>query len=41
LIAHGGPGNAQLGTDLAQAPTPALQVGGTPNVHRATVTTAA
>jgi hypothetical protein len=29
--------NAQLGTDLAQAPTLAVQVGRTLNVHRDTV----
>jgi hypothetical protein len=38
LLTHGGPGNAQLGTDLAQAPTLAIQVGCTLNIHRATVT---
>jgi hypothetical protein len=38
LLAHGGPGNAQLGTDLAQAPTLGVQVGCTFNVHRATLT---
>jgi hypothetical protein len=37
LIAHGSPGNAQLSTDLAQAPTLGVQVGCTLNVHRATV----
>ena len=38
LLAHRGPGNAQLGTDLAQGPTLGVQVGCTLNVHRATVT---
>jgi hypothetical protein len=37
LIAHRGPGNAQLGTDLAQSPALGVQVGRTLNVHRATV----
>jgi hypothetical protein len=37
LMAHGGPGNAQLGTDLAQTPTSGVQVGCTSNVHGATV----
>jgi hypothetical protein len=38
LIAHGGPGNAQLSTDLAQTLTLRVQVGCTLDVHRATVT---
>ena len=38
LIAHGGPGNAQLGTDLTQCPALHVQVGCTVNVHHATVT---
>jgi hypothetical protein len=38
LMAHGGPGNLQLGTDLAQATTLAVQVGCTLNVYGATVT---
>jgi hypothetical protein len=38
LMAHGGPGNAQLGTDLAQTPTLGVQVGCTLNVHGDTVT---
>jgi hypothetical protein len=38
LIAHGCPGNAQLGTDLAQSTNLGVQVGCTLNVHRATVT---
>jgi hypothetical protein len=38
LMTHGGPGNAQLCTDLAQTPTLGVQVGCTLNVHRATVT---
>jgi hypothetical protein len=38
LIAYGGPGNAQLSTDLAERPTLAAQVGRTLNVYRATVT---
>jgi hypothetical protein len=38
LMARGGPGNAQLCTDLAQRPTLRVQVGCTLNVHRATVT---
>ena len=33
LIAHGCPGNAQLGTDLAQGPTLGVQLGGTLNFH--------
>jgi hypothetical protein len=37
LMAHGGPGNAQLGTYLAQAPALAVQVGRTLNIHCATV----
>jgi hypothetical protein len=37
LMAHGGPGNAQLGTDLAQGPAPGVQIGCTRNVHRVTV----
>ena len=37
LIAHGGPGNAQLSTDLAQTPTLGVQVGCTRNIHRDTV----
>jgi hypothetical protein len=37
LMTHGGPGNAQLGTDLAQRPTLGIQVGCTLNVHRVTV----
>jgi hypothetical protein len=32
-IAHGCPGNAQLGTDLAQGPTLGVQLGCTLNVH--------
>jgi hypothetical protein len=35
LMAHGGPGNAQLSTDLAQGPTPGVQVRRTLNVHGA------
>jgi hypothetical protein len=38
LMAHSGPGNTQLGTDLAQTPTLGIQAGCTLNVHRATVT---
>jgi hypothetical protein len=38
LLAHRGPMNAQLGTDLAQGPTLGVRVGCTLNVHRATVT---
>jgi hypothetical protein len=38
LMAHGGQGNAQLGTDLAQGPTLGVQVRRTLNVHGATVT---
>jgi hypothetical protein len=38
LLADGAPMNAQLGTDLAQAPTLCVQVGCTVNVHRDTVT---
>jgi hypothetical protein len=38
LIAHGGPGNPELGTDLAQGPTLRVQVGCTVNVHCATIT---
>ena len=37
-MAHGGPGIAQLGTDLAKVPTLGVQVGCTLNVHGATVT---
>jgi hypothetical protein len=37
LMAHGGPGNAQLGTDLAQGLTQGVQVGCTLNAHCATV----
>jgi hypothetical protein len=33
LLADGAPMNAQLGTDLAQGPTPGVQVGRTLNVH--------
>jgi hypothetical protein len=33
LIAHGGPGNPQLGTDLAQSTTLGVQVGCTLYVH--------
>jgi hypothetical protein len=33
LMADSSPGNAQLGTDLAQGPTLAVQVGCTLNVH--------
>ena len=36
LIAHGGPGNAQLGTDLAQGPALGVQLCRTLNVHSAT-----
>jgi hypothetical protein len=32
-------GNVQLGTDLAQSPALGIQLCGTLNVHRATVTT--
>jgi hypothetical protein len=39
LMAHGGPGNAQLSTDLAQTATLGVQVGCALDVHRATVTT--
>jgi hypothetical protein len=38
LFADGAPMNAQLGTDLAQGPTPLVQIGRTLNVHGATVT---
>ena len=38
LLAHGGRRDAKLGTDLAQAPALAVQVGCTLNVHRDTVT---
>ena len=38
LFADRGPMNSQLRTDLAQAPTLGVQVGGTLNVHCATVT---
>jgi hypothetical protein len=38
LLADRAPRNAQLGTDLAQGPTLAVQVRGTLNVHGATVT---
>jgi hypothetical protein len=38
LIARGGPGNAQLSTDLAERPTLGVQVGRMPYPHRATVT---
>jgi hypothetical protein len=41
LMAHGGPGNAQLGTDLTQGPALAVEVGRTLNVHRDTVTAGA
>ena len=34
LIAHGGRGEAKLGTDLAQRPALGVQVGCTLNVHR-------
>jgi hypothetical protein len=37
-LAHGGPGEAQLGTDLAQGPTLGVQVGCPLNVHGDTVT---
>ena len=37
LLAHRGRREAQLGTDLAQTPTLALQVGCTLDIHRATV----
>jgi hypothetical protein len=37
LLADRAPMNAQLGTDLAQGPTLAVQVGCTLNVHRDTV----
>jgi hypothetical protein len=37
-LTHRGPGNAQLGTDLAQSPTLGVQVGCTLNIHGATVT---
>jgi hypothetical protein len=40
LMAHGAPGNAYLGTDLAEAPTLGVQVGCALNIHRATVTAA-
>jgi hypothetical protein len=40
LLADYAPMNAQLVTDLAQGPALGVQVGGTVNVHRATVTTA-
>jgi hypothetical protein len=33
LMGHRGPGNTQLGTDLALGPTPGVQVGCTLNVH--------
>jgi hypothetical protein len=38
LIAHGGPGNAQLRTDLTERPTLGVQVGRTLDIHCATVT---
>jgi hypothetical protein len=38
LMAHGSPGNTQLGTDLAQAPTLGVQVSRTLDVHCDTVT---
>jgi hypothetical protein len=38
LMAHSGPGNAQLGTDVAQGPTLDVQVGCPLNVHGVTVT---
>jgi hypothetical protein len=38
LLAHRGPGNAQLGTDLAQGPTLGVQICRTLNIHGATVT---
>ena len=38
LMAHSGPGNAQLGTDLARGPTLGVQVGWPLNVHSVTVT---
>ncbi len=38
LLADRAPVNAQLGTDLAQAPTLGVQVGCRFNLHRATVT---
>jgi hypothetical protein len=34
LMAHSGPGNAQLGTDVAQGPTLDVQVGCPLNVQR-------
>ena len=34
-MANSGPGNAQLGTDLAQRLTLGVQVGGTLNIHGA------
>jgi hypothetical protein len=37
-LAERAPKNAQLGSDLAQRPTPGVQVGCTLNVHGATVT---
>jgi hypothetical protein len=40
LLAHRGPGNAQLGTDLAQGPALGVQVGCTLSVHHATVAAA-
>jgi hypothetical protein len=40
LLADGAPVNAQLGTDLAQRPTPGVQVGCTLNVHGDTVAAA-
>jgi hypothetical protein len=40
LLAHRGPGNAQLGTDLPQGPALGLQVGCTLGIHGATVMTA-
>jgi hypothetical protein len=38
LLVDRAPMNAQLGTDLAQAPALGIQVGCTLNVHRDTVT---
>jgi hypothetical protein len=38
LLADRAPMNAQLWTDLAQGPILGVQVGCTPNIHRATVT---
>jgi hypothetical protein len=38
LMTHGGPGNAHLGTDLAQGPALGVQIGCTLKLHGATLT---